>query len=150
MLLCGQYHSSLKNPPEEPPFLLPEFTDFILFGNTMLVANNKLGLVWAIPPPYATYFCMLFFFFFPEFSAFRTTWLAFDICVVALDLSAGMTAGGESANSGADFLQPLRSARYLRILRRDAYAGTSRKSPEQAVGAFVWLSNLLSPPRAFN
>ncbi|CAJ1350250.1 unnamed protein product [Effrenium voratum] len=48
---------------------------------------------------------------------YMTTWLAFDICVVALDLSAGMTAGGESANSGADFLQPLRSARYLRILR---------------------------------
>ncbi|CAE7946924.1 Cyclic nucleotide-gated cation channel alpha-3 [Symbiodinium microadriaticum] len=44
------------------------------------------------------------------------TWLGFDICVVLLDFAAGFL-GQASEDAPADFLQPLRSARYLRILR---------------------------------
>jgi len=43
------------------------------------------------------------------------TWFLFDLCVVSIDISAGLLSTVEEESQ--EFLQSLRSARYLRILR---------------------------------
>ncbi|CAE7225657.1 CNGA3 [Symbiodinium sp. KB8] len=47
---------------------------------------------------------------------YAATWLAFDICVVTIDYLAGLLAQA-TEEQATGFLQPLRSARYLRIMR---------------------------------
>ncbi|CAE7667573.1 CNGA3 [Symbiodinium sp. CCMP2456] len=47
---------------------------------------------------------------------YAATWLPFDICVVTIDYLAGLLVQATEEQT-TDFLQPLRSARYLRIMR---------------------------------